>query len=237
MKISIQKFKNESAGIFRPLFISLVEGASSGKMASVKAQIIVKVEEEKEVALSSVHVTSGSANDVRWICQCPVWTTFQENQPSFDVVKSASFDGKQKSFIYSTEKKRKNGNTSSESGIVLKVNASNKEYTPIRIRVDCKSMEGEAIFVKPLLSLDGNMKFIYSVVLFMDPENCRLQERVNAQKDMYRNTSWSGSLDMMLLMERRNRLLEICRKMEAQKLMWGADDSGSDDDVMKVPEM
>ena len=98
-------------------------------------------------------------------------------------------------------------------------------------------MEGEAIFVKPLLSLDGNMKFIYSVVLFMDPENCRLQERVNAQKDMYRNTSWSGSLDMMLLMERRNRLLEICRKMEAQKLMWGADDSGSDDDVMKVPEI
>lgn len=203
-------------------------------MATVKAQIVVKVDKEKEIALTSVHVTSGSANDLRWICQCPVWTTFQENQPSFDVVKSVSFDGKQKSFIYSTEKKRKNGNAS-EAGFVLKVNASHKEYTPIRIRVDSKSMEGEAIFVKPLISLDGNMKFIYSVVLFMDPKNCSFQERVNAQKDMYRNTSWSGSLDMMLLMERRNRLLEICRKMEAQ---WKTDD-GSDvsDDFMKVPEM
>lgn len=86
-------------------------------------------------------------------------------------------------------------------------------------------------------SFDGNMKFLYSVVLFMDQESPKVQERVDAQKESYRHTTWIGC-DMLRLIERRIRLEEFCRQIEEHKrlLMW-LDDSSSDDSDDNMPDL
>lgn len=92
----------------------------------------------------------------------------------------------------------------------LKVAVASKDWCPVRTRVDAKEMEGEVMFVRPLL--DGHSKFMYSVALFMDPSCGNLKERVDAQKDMYRLPTWYG-FDFALLVERRMKLEEMCIKL------------------------
>jgi hypothetical protein len=164
-------------------------------------------------------------------------TKFQET--AFDMIESISFDGKTKTFTYSTEKKRKAAaaaDASTEPGFVLKV--TSKDWCPVRIRCNSKETEGEVMFVRPMInSFDGNMKFLYSVVLFMDQESPKVQERVDAQKESYRHTTWIGC-DMLRLIERRIRLEEFCRQIEEHKrlLMW-LDDSSSDDSDDNMPDL
>jgi hypothetical protein len=107
----------------------------------------------------------------------------------------------------------------------LKVAVASKDWFPVKIRVDVKEMEGEVIFVRPLVSLDGHCKYMYSVALFMDPTCSKLKERVDAQKEMYRLPAWCG-FDMMLLIERRMKLEEMCRKLEETRY-WFDDDNDS----------
>ena len=167
-----------------------------------------------------------------------MWSKFEET--SYDVVQSLSYDAKEKNFVYSIEKKAKKKNdsssTSDQPGFLLKVSNANKDWSPMRIRVDPKEMEGEVIFCRALISLDGNMKFIYSVVLFMDAESKTLRRRVNVQRDIYANSSWVG-IDMMHLMERRMRLEEMCRKMKALGYGYCNNDESSNDSSLEMPEM
>ncbi len=149
--------------------------------------------------------------------ECPVWSRFEESP--FEVVQSVTFDGD--NLVYSTEGKKTTKLENSplaDSDFILKVEMEASDWCPIRIRVGCgdsEDLDGEVMFVKPLISLDGNLKMAYNVVLFMDPNSSNIARRVKHQQVSYFETTLP-SLDLNWLMEGRNKLDELCRDMQLQ---------------------
>ena len=190
-----------------------------------------KEETPKPAHLSPVHVTSSSAHDTLYRVECPVWDKFDESP--FDVIQSmSSFDGHD--FSYSTERKKKptaeNAPAAVEPDFVLKVEKDSSDCCPIRIRVvrEGEETEGEVIFVKPIMSLDGRMNMVYNVVLFMDPNSSKIEQRVKTQKKEYQDIIW-GQFQMQLLIERRIRLLELCRELQLQGVSFEEENSSLDE--------
>jgi hypothetical protein len=188
----------------------------------IKAKIFLKQDHQgsigKPIVLSPVHVTSGSAQDIKYRVECPVWSKFEELP--FDAVQSVHFDGD--SLVYSTVGKKMNASDHiplGESDFILTVEMESSDWCPIRIRVGCdenEELEGEVIFVRPVSNIsDRNLKMSYNVVLFMDINSSNVAGRVRRQQIEYLETTLA-SFDLELLNERRAKMEELCRQMQLQ---------------------
>lgn len=166
----------------------------------------------------------------RYQTECPTYSKY--NEIPCDAFESVTFDGKAKNFTYSTEKKKKT--EEAQEPFLLKVSTASKDWCPVRIRVDMKESEGEVLFVRPTISLDGYAKYQYYVALFMDSASNQISRRVEAQKENYRMPkTWVG-FDMMLMIERRMRLEEMIRKMDAMRYWFDDDSDDNMSDEMPV---